>query len=80
MSPSIDQNSPLKTHHGYQHIKGYGCKTVFFQESHQKSETNKDHHMDILEHWNEITNFFDKYNYLHEMHRKKCNYKLAMAV
>ena len=64
MSPSIDQNAPLETHHGYQHVEGNSGKTVFFQESHQKSETNKDHHMDILEHWNENMKINDKYNIL----------------
>ena len=53
VEPALHEESPLHTECSDQEVESYTAEAVAFQEGHEKTKSNKDHHMDILEAWRE---------------------------
>lgn len=51
MEEALHQRGPLQGKGCYQEVKTHTAEAVALQEGHEKAETDKDHHMDILEAW-----------------------------
>lgn len=49
MEEALHQRGPLQGKGCYQEVKTHTAEAVALQEGHEKAETDKDHHMDILE-------------------------------
>lgn len=49
MEPALHEKSPLQTKGGDQEVEAHSTEAVAFQEGHEESKSNKDHHVDILE-------------------------------
>ena len=47
--PALDENGPLNSESSEQEIETKWRPWISFQESHQETETDDDHHVDILE-------------------------------
>ena len=47
------EGGPLEDERRDEEVDPNRSKPVPLQEGHEEPETNKDHHVDILEHWNE---------------------------
>ena len=48
MEESIDQREHLDSQSRANQIEGYSRESVLFEKRHQKPETNKDHHVNVL--------------------------------
>lgn len=53
VEPALHEESPLHTKSSDQEVESYTTEAVAFQEGHEKTKSNKDHDMDILEAWRE---------------------------
>ena len=53
MEEAVDEGEDLDGQGGADHVEGDGGESVLLQERHQKTEANKDHHVDVLENWTE---------------------------
>lgn len=51
MEEAIDEERPLQARRGHQEVDPDGGKSILLQESHQESETDENHDVYILEHW-----------------------------
>ena len=49
MQEAGDQDMPLDAECRHQEVEGHSREAILFQEGHQETEANKDHHVDILE-------------------------------
>ena len=47
-----DKRCPLDGDCRKQHVEADGAEAVAFKKRHQKAESDKYHHVNILEHWN----------------------------
>ena len=67
MKESLHEGCPLYDQSRYQQVEPNTGETVALQKRHQIPETNKYHHMHILEHWkidNKLYQWFCHENYL----------------
>jgi len=46
--PRVQECSPLDNNGGDKKVVGYHTESIFLQESHQETETEKHHHVNIL--------------------------------
>lgn len=51
MEPALHEQRPLEAEGGDQKVEAYSSKTVAFQKSHEETESNEDHDVDVLETW-----------------------------
>ena len=49
---AVDEGEDLDGEGRADQVEGDGGEAVLLQEGHQESKTDKDHDVDILEHWN----------------------------
>lgn len=49
VEPALHEQSPLDSESSDQEVESYAAEAVTFQEGHEETKTNKDHHMHILE-------------------------------
>ncbi len=47
---SLTESGPLQNNGGDEEVESHGAVSVLFQKSHQKSKTDENHDVDILEH------------------------------
>ena len=57
---SADDIGPLDDEGWDEHVDAYSTIPVTLEKRHQKPETNKYHHVNILEHWKE-NEFFQRW-------------------
>lgn len=53
MEPALHEQSPLESKSSDQEVESYAAEAVPFQEGHEETKSNKDHHMHVLEAWRE---------------------------
>ena len=49
VKPAVDKHGPLNADCRYHHVESNGAIGILLQKCHQKSETDENHHVDILE-------------------------------
>lgn len=64
VEPALHEKSPLEAKGGDEEVESHSAKAVALEEGHEEAESNKDHHMDVLETWEER-----KVNTLVKIHR-----------
>ena len=57
MEESIDQREHLDSQSGANEIEGDSRESVFLKKRHQKSEANKNHHVDVLKNYKKYIRF-----------------------
>lgn len=49
VEPALHEKSPLEAEGSDQEVESHSAEAVAFEEGHEEAESNKDHHVDILE-------------------------------
>lgn len=49
VEPALHEESPLETKGSNQKVESHTAEAVAFQEGHEKTKSNKDHDVDVLE-------------------------------
>lgn len=49
VEPALHEKSPLQAEGSDQEVEAHSAKAVALEEGHEEAESNKDHHMDVLE-------------------------------
>lgn len=53
VEPALHEKSPLEAKGSDEEVESHSTKAVALEEGHEEAESNKDHHMDVLETWEE---------------------------
>lgn len=49
VEPALHEKSPLEAEGSDEEVEAHSAKAVAFEEGHEEAESNKDHHVDVLE-------------------------------
>lgn len=65
VEPALHEQSPLDSESSDEEAEPHAAKAVTFQEGHEETKSNKDHHMHILEAWREKPNISSDHIFLY---------------